>query len=102
MVVRHALPVAATVVGLRRTAVVSQQSAAVLLGLPMWAARPGRVHITRLRDDEVTAVDGIAVTDVARTVLDLPGTRGSRHAARGVRFADCSDPHRWCAGRGVT
>jgi hypothetical protein len=143
-VARHALLVAATLAGLRRSAVVSHQSAAVLLGLPMWGAQLDRVHITRrppassgttgvlrchvarLREDEVTSVDGIVVTDVARTVLDLArslpleaavtavdaalheglltsaalerrlfdiaGTRGSRHAARVVRFADpCSE-----------
>jgi hypothetical protein len=139
-VARHALLVAATLGDLRRPAVVSHQSAAVLLGLPLWNAPLDRVHITRrppassqtsgplrchvarLRDDEVTAVGGLEVTDVARTVLDLArsqpfeaavvavdaalhegllprelleqrlfdiaGTRGSRHAARVVRFAD--------------
>lgn len=137
---RHALLVAATLRQLRRPAVVSHQSAAVLLGMPLWGARLDRVHVTRrppastqatgplcchvarLADDEVTSVDGIAVTDVARTALDLArslpfeagvvvldaalheglldraqvetrlldiaGTRGSRHAARVVRFAD--------------
>ena len=83
---------------------------------------PLRCHVARLRDDEVTEVGGLAVTDVARTALDLArslpfeaavvaidaalhegllprdlleqrlfdvaGTRGSRHAARVVRFAD--------------
>jgi predicted transcriptional regulator of viral defense system len=139
-VARHALLVAATVGDLRRAAVVSHQSAAVLLGLPLWGARLDRVHVTRrppassqttgvlrchvarLRDDEITAVDGLEVTDVARTVLDLArslpfeagvvvldaalhegllprhlieqrlfdiaGTRGSRHAARVVKFGD--------------
>jgi hypothetical protein len=138
-VARHALLVAATVSDLRRAAIVSHQWAAVLLRLPLWGARLDRVHIARrppassqttgvvrchvarLRDDEVTAVDGVAVTDVTRTVLDLArslpfeaavvldaalhesrlsresveqrisdiaGTRGSRHAARVVRFAD--------------
>jgi hypothetical protein len=88
-VARHALLVAATVGDLRRPAVVSHQSAAVLLGLPLWGARLDRVHVTRrppaytqttgvlrchvarLRDDEVASVDGLEVTDVARTVLDL-------------------------------
>jgi predicted transcriptional regulator of viral defense system len=137
---RHALLIAATVGTLRRPAVISHQSAAVLLGLPLWDAPLDRVHITRtppassqvagplrchvarLRDDEVTLVGGFQVTDVSRTVLDLArslpfeagvvtvdaalhegliareflekrlfdiaGTRGSRHAARVVRFAD--------------
>ena len=139
-VARHALLVAATLGSLRRPAVVSHQSAAVLLGLPVWGASLDRVHITRcppassqvagplrchvarLRDDEVTSIGGFRVTDAARTVLDLArslpfetavvaldsvmheglvtrelieqrlfdiaGTRGSRHAARVVRFAD--------------
>jgi hypothetical protein len=138
--VRHALLVAAALADLRRPAVVSHQSAAVLLGMPVWGARLDRVHITRrppasgqttgplrchvarLRDDEMTEIDGIAVTDPARTALDLArslpfeaavvaldaalhqrfisrdlierrlldiaGTRGSRHAARVIRFAD--------------
>ena len=139
-VARHALLVAATLQQLRRPAVVSHQSAAVLLGMPLWGARLDKVHVTRrppassqtsgplrchvarLGNDEVTEVDGIPVTDVARTALDLArslpfeagvvaldaalheglverelieqrlfdiaGTRGSRHAARVVRFAD--------------
>jgi hypothetical protein len=139
-VARHALLVAGTLRQLRRPAVVSHQSAAVLLGMPLWGARLDRVHVTRrppastqttgplcchvarLREDETTTVDGIRVTDVARTALDLArslpfepavvvldaalhegkldravveqrlvdisGTRGSRHAGRVVRFAD--------------
>jgi hypothetical protein len=139
-VARHALLVAATLADLRRSAVVSHQSAAVLLGLPLWGASldqvhvtrqphassqtagPLRCHVARLRDDEVTSVGGVQVTDVARTTLDLArslpfeaavvtldaalyerllardlleqrlldiaGTRGSRHAARVVTFAD--------------
>ena len=139
-VARHALLVAATLAELRRPAVVSHQSAAVLLGLPLWGAPLDKVHITRnppassqatgplrchvarLHHDEITSVGGVQVTDVARTVLDLArslpfepavvavdaalheglltrellegrlfdiaGTRGSRHAARVIRFAD--------------
>jgi hypothetical protein len=86
---RHRLLVHATVHGLRRPSVVSHQSAAVLLGMPLWGARLDRVHITRrppawndtgrvllchvarLRDDEIEAVDGIAVTSPIRTALDL-------------------------------
>jgi hypothetical protein len=138
--VRHALLVAATLADLRRPAVVSHQSAAVLQGMPVWGARLDRVHITRrppassqttgplrchvarLRDDELTEVGGVVVTDPARTALDLArslpfepavvvvdaalnerfvthdelrrrlldiaGTRGSRHAARVIAFAD--------------
>jgi hypothetical protein len=112
----------------------------VLHDLPLWGARLGEVHVTRrppawndcrgrlrvhvarLREDEVTSVDGIPVTSPVRTLLDLAralpfeaavvvldaalhqhrlaheqllerlfdiaGTRGSRAAARAVRFAD--------------
>ena len=139
-VARHALLIAATVGSLRRPAVISHQSAAVLLGLPVWGAPLDRVHITRcppassqavgplrchvarLREDEITSVGGFRVTDVGRTTLDLArslpfeeavvtldaaqhegllprelieqrlfdiaGTRGSRHAARVIRFSD--------------
>jgi hypothetical protein len=139
-VARHALLVAATMTTLRRPAVISHQSAAALLGLPLWgvpldqvhvtrrppassqAAGPLRAHVARLRDDEVMAVEGLAVTEPTRTVLDLArslpfdvavvvvdaalhaelvsaatirsrladlaGTRGSRHAARVIAFAD--------------
>lgn len=87
--VRHHLLVRATVAGLRRDAVVSHESAAVLHGLPAWGLRPGRVHVTRrppassdvsrtlrchvarLGDDEVTTVGGIPVTGPVRTALDL-------------------------------
>ncbi|RBY82508.1 hypothetical protein DQ238_04275 [Geodermatophilus sp. TF02-6] len=137
---RHRLLVHATLAGLRRPAAVSHQSAAVLLGLPVWGAGLGRVHVTRrppassevgrylrchvarLGDDEVVEVDGLPVTAPTRTLLDLgrslplgaavvsldaalfqrlvhpaelaaglaaiTGTRGSRAAARAVRFAD--------------
>jgi hypothetical protein len=85
----HRLLVEATVAGLRRPAVVSHQSAAVLHGLPLWDAPLDRVHVTRrprawndtsavlcchvarFRDDEVVEVDGLAVTDPVRTALDL-------------------------------
>ena len=88
-VARHALLIAATVGSLRRPAVISHQSAAVLLGLPVWGAPLDRVHITRcppassqavgplrchvarLREDEITSVGGFRVTDVGRTTLDL-------------------------------
>jgi hypothetical protein len=85
----HALLVRATLAGLRRPAVVSHQSAAVLLGLPLWDVPLDRVHVTRrpgawndsgrllcchvarLGDDEVVEVDGAAVTNPVRTALDL-------------------------------
>ena len=86
---RHRLLVRATLAGLRRSAVVSHQSAAVLHGLPLWDVPLDRVHVTRrppasndtgrvlrchvarLRDDEIEEVDGLAVTSLARTALDL-------------------------------
>jgi hypothetical protein len=87
--VRHRLLVHATLAALRRPAVVSHQSAAVLHGLPLWGVRLDRVHVTRrppawndtstvlvahvgrLRDDEVQVIEGVAVTGVIRTALDL-------------------------------
>ena len=86
---RHRLLIRATMAGLRRPAVVSHQSAAVLHGLPLWGAPLDRVHVTRrprawndtsavlrchvarVRDDEVTGVDGFEVTGPVRTALDL-------------------------------
>jgi hypothetical protein len=93
----HRLLVRATVAGLRRPAIVSHQSAAVLLGLPLWDVPLDRVHVTRrprawndssavlychvarLRDDEVVEIDGLRVTDPVRTALDL--ARSLRHEA---------------------
>jgi hypothetical protein len=86
---RHTLLVSGTLAALRRPAVVSHQSAAVLLGLPLWGAQLDQVHVTRrppacndrspvlvahvaqLRDEEITVVDGVAVTSPVRTALDL-------------------------------
>jgi len=86
---RHRQLIRATLAGLRRPAVVSHQSAAVLHGLPLWDVPLHRVHVTRrprawndtsavlcchvarLRDDEVMDVDGVPVTDPMRTALDL-------------------------------
>ena len=86
---RHRHLVTATLASLRRPAVVSHQSAAVLWGLPLWGAPLGRVHVSRrppassevgrflrchvlrLPDDDVTSLDGVAVTTPARTLLDL-------------------------------
>ncbi|MGY1805440.1 hypothetical protein ACI78T_19320 [Blastococcus sp. SYSU D00922] len=85
----HRLLVRATLAGLRRPAVVSHQSAAVLLGLPLWDVPLDRVHVTRcppawnssarllcchvarLDDREVVEVDGVLVTGPVRTALDL-------------------------------
>jgi hypothetical protein len=86
---RHRLLLRATVGGLRRPAIVSHQSAAVLHGLPLWGVGLDRVHVTRrppavqdtgrflrchvarLRADEVVEVDGLPATTLLRTVLDV-------------------------------
>ncbi|WP_135141774.1 type IV toxin-antitoxin system AbiEi family antitoxin domain-containing protein [Geodermatophilus sp. DF01_2] len=86
---RHSAIVAATVAGLRVSAVVSHVSAAVLHGLPLWNVRLDRVHVirqppangsgtrrvhlhvARLSDEEVTVVAGVAVTDLTRTTVDV-------------------------------
>ncbi len=87
--IRHGLLIRATLAGLRRSAVVSHQSAAVLHGLPLWDVGLDQVHVTRrppasqdtgrllrchvarLRDDEIEEIDGIPVTSPVRTALDL-------------------------------
>jgi hypothetical protein len=89
---RHLRMVTAILAALRRPAVVSHQSAAVLHGLAMWGIPLGRVHVTRnppaageigrhlhchvarLADDDVVTVDGVAVTSRLRTALDVGRT----------------------------
>jgi hypothetical protein len=86
---RHRELITATLAALRRPAVVSHQSAAVLHGLAMWGVPLGRVHVTRnppaageigrhlhshvarLPEADVVLVEGIAVTSKARTAVDL-------------------------------
>ena len=86
---RHALTARAVVAQLPTESVVSHVSAAVLHGLPVWNLPLARVHVTRdhrsgghrradlhvhhtpLRPDEITVVDGIAITTPARTLVDL-------------------------------
>lgn len=81
----HRERIEATVGLLTTPAVVSHMSAAVLHGLPLWNAELARVHLIRDRgngghiDDlvhlhvmplspgDVTVIDGIAVTSLART-----------------------------------
>jgi hypothetical protein len=88
-VATHALAVRATARTLTVGTVVSHVSAAVLHGLTLWAVPLDRVHVTRDRPSggrctalrhlhtarldavEVTEVDGIPVTSVARTLADL-------------------------------
>jgi predicted transcriptional regulator of viral defense system len=90
----HRLAVRAAARRLAAGSVISHVSAAVLHGLPLWFAggqfpAGGRVQVTRdrrsgarrsayldlhataLEPDEVTMVDGLLVTSVARTVVDL-------------------------------
>jgi hypothetical protein len=95
-------------------AVVSHGSAAVLHALPTWPTARQRVHLTRSRStgaqrrsdvemhsatlpaSQVTEVDGLAVTSMARTVADLGRTlsfdqavaAGDRAAARGLDFGE--------------
>ncbi|WP_019932695.1 type IV toxin-antitoxin system AbiEi family antitoxin domain-containing protein [Nocardia sp. BMG111209] len=89
---RHRLLVRATVAAASDSAVVSHVSAAVLHGLPVWRLRLDRAHLTRnrrsggrrgdrllvhsalLEPEEITVVDGIRCTTVARTLLDLART----------------------------
>jgi hypothetical protein len=81
--------VQATLAQLDEGAVLSHGSAAVLYGLPTWSHWLDRVHVTRSRStggqrralvhvhvapmlaDDVELVNGILVTSLARTVLDL-------------------------------
>lgn len=88
----HREQIAAAVRSLRVGAVVSHMSAALLHELPLWNAGLARVHLTRdrangghidplvhlhvspLTSGEVTEIDGIAVTSLARTVCDLART----------------------------
>ncbi|MGY1727565.1 type IV toxin-antitoxin system AbiEi family antitoxin domain-containing protein [Geodermatophilus sp. SYSU D01062] len=85
----HRALVLATAPALRDGSVVSHASAAVLHGLPLWRVAPERVHVTRrppaagsgsarvhlhvarLAEDELTLVDGVLLTGLARTVVDL-------------------------------
>ena len=86
---RHRQLIDATVPLLNDGAVISHSSAAVLYGLPIWPQALSQVHLTRDRlgggknrslvrvhgaplvDDDVTTIDGVAVTSLRRTVLDL-------------------------------
>jgi hypothetical protein len=84
--------VLATLPQLSSAAVVSHGSAALLHGLPTWPEATGRVHVTRNRRTgarrrsvvevhsapldavDIRAIDGLAVTSLSRTVLDLART----------------------------
>lgn len=90
---RHLLQVRAACEQLSTDAVVSHASAAVVHGLALWATPLDRVHVTRdrrssgarrgrrvhvhsaaLEADEVVLVDGVRVTSVERTLVDLART----------------------------
>jgi len=95
---RHQLQVAVAVPRIASDAVVSHQSAAVLHGLPAWNLPLARVHATRprrsgalrtgrlhlhtapLEPDEIVVVGGVAVTTVARTLVDVARTAGFEEA----------------------
>jgi hypothetical protein len=89
---RHRRLVMGTMPQLREGAILSHGSAAVLHGLPVWPEAVSRVHVTRNRQGngtrrsivqvhgapldprEVTMIDGVSVTSLTRTVLDLART----------------------------
>ena len=89
---RHRAVVSATMAGLRVPGVVSHFSAALLHGLPLFRLPLRKVHVIRrppasgsgstrvhlhvagLPADETTSVDGLLVTDVTRTVVDVART----------------------------
>lgn len=90
---RHLLRARAAVAAARTPVLVSHRSAAEVWGLPVVGVRDERVHLTFTgtsggvsRGDlarhvtrvplEAVVVDGLRVTDVARTVLDLARTCG--------------------------
>jgi hypothetical protein len=85
----HRYLIRATIPQLREDAVVSHASAAVLHGLPVWSRAIDRVHVTRNRsgggkrrslvqahasplgEEDVVTIDGLHVTSLSRTVIDL-------------------------------
>ena len=108
---RHQLQVAVAVPRIASDAVVSHQSAAVLHGLPAWNLPLARVHATRprrsgalrtgrlhlhtapLEPDEIVVVGGVAVTTVARTLVDVARTAGFEEA---VAVLDAALHRRLC------
>ena len=114
---KHRRLILATVPQLDPRAVLSHGSAALLHGLPTWTEATARVHITRSRRGgarrralvevhgapfdaaDLTLVDGLKVTSLNRTVLDLARTlpweqavaAGDRALALGLTRAELSD-----------
>ncbi|MDQ3717388.1 MAG: hypothetical protein M3381_15460 [Actinomycetota bacterium] len=102
---RHRLKIQAAVAALRRPAVISHTSAAILHGIPLWGAGLGpvqitrnppsssdrgarlRVHVARLEKNEICQVDGTPVTNVTRTLLDLGRTLSFESAVVATDFA---------------
>lgn len=108
---RHRRLIVGTAPQLRDGAAFSHGSAAVLHRLPVWAAAVERVHVTRNRSGngikravvhlhgapldgpEIVLIDNMAVTSLARTVVDLARTlpmtqavaAGDRALALGLR-----------------
>ncbi|WP_448071344.1 hypothetical protein [Georgenia yuyongxinii] len=89
---RHRLLVLSTVAGMRTAPVLSHESAAVILGIPLIGPPPKKVHVAAesagggrssayiqrhvIRPmPHITLVDGLAVTSAARTVIELARTR---------------------------
>lgn len=90
--VPHRRLIEATLDQLHPRAVISHGSAAAVLGLPLFASMVDHVHVTRdrrgggvrrqlvwvhgspVRDEERSVVDGLVVTSVARTVVDVART----------------------------
>jgi Transcriptional regulator, AbiEi antitoxin len=109
--------VMATLPQLDRRAVASHGSAALLHHLPTWPTATDRVHVTRdrrggsrrrslvqvhgapLTSTDVVVIDGLAVTSLSRTVLDLARTlpweqavaAGDRALAHGLTRAELAD-----------
>ncbi len=94
----HAVLVHATLPALAPGTVISHVSAAVLHGLDIWALPLDHVHATRaersggrigsvvhrhvapLDTTEITSIDGVLVTSLARTVVDIARTVGFEQA----------------------
>jgi hypothetical protein len=111
---RHRQMMEGTIRQLHPRAVISHGSAAVLHGLPLFSNAIACVHVTRdrrgggvrrssiqvhgsaLRSDDLTCIDGLPVTSLARTVADLARTLtyeqgvaiGDRALAIGLESAD--------------
>lgn len=99
---RALIRVAAGVRTRRQSAVLTHESAAIVLGIPIIGARPDTVHLAsgtasappnqrgvvwhreRLADGDVVALGGFLLTSPERTLFDLARTRGFASAVTGV------------------